>query len=177
MVPDEIREQARTLRKELNYHNYRYYVLDDPVIADVDYDRLFRRLLELEERYPELVTPDSPTRRVGGKPLPRFEEVRHVSPMLSLDNIFDRAELQDFEEKLHRYLKSDDPLTYIAEPKMDGLAVELVYEQGVFVLGATRGDGLVGENITPQLKTVQEIPLRLYGAGKESSGQLVVRGE
>ncbi len=177
MVPDDVREQIRKLRDELNYHNYRYYVQDDPVIADVEYDRLFRQLLALEERYPELVTPDSPTQRVGGKPLAGFEEVRHVLPMLSLDNIFDRAELREFEEKLHRFLKSDKPLTYIAEPKMDGLAVELIYEEGVFVLGATRGDGLVGENITPQLKTVQDIPLRLHGDGKEASGQLVVRGE
>ena len=177
MVPDDIREQARKLREELNYHNYRYYVLDDPVIADVEYDRLFRRLLELEERYPELVTPDSPTRRVGGKPLDRFEEVRHISPMLSLDNIFDRAELKEFDEKLRRYLKSDEHPTYIAEPKMDGLAVELVYEQGVFVLGSTRGDGLIGENITPQLKTVRDIPLRLHEDGMDVPGQLVVRGE
>ncbi len=177
MVPDEVRALARKLRKELNYHNYRYYVLDDPVIADAEYDRLFRRLLELEERYPELVTPDSPTRRVGGKPLSAFEEVAHVSPMLSLDNIFDRAELREFEEKLHRYLKSDQPLTYYVEPKMDGLAVELVYEDGIFVLGATRGDGLVGENITPQLKTVRDIPLRLHEEGMDAPGQLVVRGE
>ncbi len=177
MVPEEIQEQARELRDRINYHAYRYYVLDDPVIADVEYDRLFRRLLELEEQYPELVTPDSPSRRVGGAPLAGFEEVRHVHPMLSLDNVFSADELAEFEEKVQRYLKSTEPITYIAEPKMDGLAVELVYDQGVLVTGATRGDGLVGENITPQLKTVQSIPLKLQGDGGSIPEQLVVRGE
>ncbi len=177
MVPEEIREQAKELRDRINYHNYRYYVLDDPVIADVEYDRLFRRLQELEQEYPELVTPDSPSRRVGGAPLAGFEEVRHVHPMLSLDNVFSETELDEFEEKLKRYLKSTEPITYIAEPKMDGLAVELVYEQGVLVTGATRGDGLVGENITPQLKTVQSIPLKLQGDENAIPEQLVVRGE
>ncbi len=177
MVPEEIREQARELRDRINYHNHRYYVLDDPVIADVEYDRLFRRLQELELEYPELITPDSPSRRVGGAPLAGFEEVRHVHPMLSLDNVFSEAELAEFEEKLKRYLKSTEPITYIAEPKMDGLAVELVYERGVLVTGATRGDGLVGENITPQLKTVQSIPLKLQGHESAVPEQLVVRGE
>ncbi len=177
MVPEEIKEQVRDLREQLNYHNYRYYVLDDPIIADVEYDRMFRRLLELEQQYPELITPDSPSQRVGGKPLSRFEEVRHVHPMLSLDNIFDRTELPEFEEKLQRYLKSEQSFHYIAEPKMDGLAVELVYEQGLFTVGSTRGDGLVGEKITPQLKTVQDIPLKLQVDDKELPGQLVVRGE
>lgn len=177
MIPDEIREQVRELREQLNYHSYRYYVKDDPVIADVEYDRLFRRLLELEEQYPELVTPDSPSQRVGGQPLSRFEEVPHAYPMFSLDNIFDRSELQEFEEKLCRYLKSEQPPDYIAEPKMDGLAVELVYEAGLFTLGSTRGNGLVGENISPQLKTVQDIPLRLKGDEQNLPAQLVVRGE
>ena len=177
MVPEEIREQARELRDRINYHNHRYYVLDDPVIADVEYDRLFRRLQELELEYPELVTPDSPSRRVGGAPLAGFEEVRHAHPMLSLDNVFSAEELAGFEEKLQRYLKSTEPILYIAEPKMDGLAVELVYERGVLVTGATRGDGLVGENITPQLKTVQSIPLKLQGDEDSIPEKLVVRGE
>jgi len=177
MVPEEIREQARELRDRINYHNHRYYVLDDPVIADVEYDRMFRRLQELEQEYPELVTPDSPSRRVGGAPLAGFEEVRHVHSMLSLDNVFSAGELDGFEEKLQRYLKSTEPIIYIAEPKMDGLAVELVYEQGVLITGATRGDGLVGENITPQLKTVQSIPLKLQGDEDSIPEQLVVRGE
>jgi DNA ligase (NAD+) len=177
MVPDEIRKRARELRDRINYHDYRYYVLDDPVIADVEYDRMFRSLLELEEQYPELVTPDSPSQRVGGRPLDRFEEVRHEYPMLSLDNIFDRAELFEFEEKLRRYLKSTEPIVYIAEPKMDGLAVELVYERGVFTVGSTRGDGIIGENITPQLKTVQDIPLKLQDVTGSFPEQLLVRGE
>lgn len=177
MVPEEIRDQARELREQINYHNHRYYVLDDPVIADAEYDRLFRRLLELEQEYPELVTPDSPSRRVGGLPLSRFEEVRHVHPMLSLDNVFSSDELAEFEEKLQRFLKSSAPITYVAEPKLDGLAVELVYEQGVLVTGSTRGDGVVGENITAQLKTVQSVPLKLRQESGPVPGQLVVRGE
>jgi DNA ligase (NAD+) len=177
MVSDDIRQQAQELRDRINYHGHRYYVLDDPVIADVEYDRLFRSLLELEEQYPEIITPDSPSQRVGGRPLARFEEVRHEHPMLSLDNIFDRAELSEFEVKLRRYLKSSEPIVYIAEPKMDGLAVELVYERGVFIVGSTRGDGIIGENITPQLKTVQDIPLKLQGDRADFFEQLVVRGE
>lgn len=177
MVSDDIRQQAQELRDRINYHDYRYYVLDDPVIADVEYDRLFRSLLELEEQYPEIITPDSPSQRVGGRPLARFEEVRHEHAMLSLDNIFDRAELSEFEVKLRRYLKSSEPIVYIAEPKMDGLAVELVYERGVFIVGSTRGDGIIGENITPQLKTVQDIPLKLQGDRAAFFEQLVVRGE
>ncbi len=177
MVPDAIREQARELREQVNFHNHRYYVLDDPVLADVDYDQLFRKLLELEKEYPELVTPDSPSQRVGGEPLARFEEVAHLHPMLSLDNVFATEELAEFEEKLHRYLKSSVPITYIAEPKVDGLAVELVYEQGMFMTGSTRGDGLVGENITPQLQTVRDIPLKLQGDMDLLPDQLVVRGE
>ena len=177
MVTTEILEQIQDLRKQLHYHNHRYYVLDDPVIADVDYDQLFQKLLELEKEHPELVTPDSPSQRVGGAPLAGFEEVTHVHPMLSLDNVFDAAGLSEFEKKLQRYLKTSAPITYVAEPKMDGLAVELVYEQGVFVTGSTRGDGVTGENITAQLKTVQSIPLKLQGGLGEIPEQLVVRGE
>ena len=176
MDRDRAAARLEELRRRLNYHSYRYYVLDDPVIADGEYDRMFRELLELEERFPDLVTPDSPSRRVGGAVLDRFEEVAHVHPMLSLDNVFDEQELRGFEEKLLRFLKTGHSPRYSAEPKLDGLAVELVYEQGVFVQGSTRGNGLVGENITPQLKTVKSIPLHL----RESDGlpdQLVVRGE
>lgn len=177
MAPEEVRREIAELRDQIHYHNYRYYVLDDPVISDAEYDRLFRRLLELEAQYPELVTPDSPSQRVGGAVLPGFEEVRHVHPMLSLDNIFSVQELSEFDEKIHRYLRTDEPVDYMTEPKMDGLAVELVYEQGVFTVGSTRGDGEVGENITPQLKTVQDIPLRLRGEQSDIPNQLVVRGE
>ena len=177
MDRDSAAERLQELRQQLNYHAYRYYVLDDPVIADGEYDRLFRELLQLEEQFPELITPDSPSLRVGGPPLEGFAEAKHAFPMLSLDNVFNGAELAAFEEKLHRYLQSDEPLIYCAEPKLDGLAVELIYEQGLFVQGATRGDGLVGENITAQLQTVQSIPLHLRTEKNSFPDQLVVRGE
>ncbi len=177
---DERQAAARLeeLRQQIRNHDYRYYVLDDPVISDAEYDRLFRELLELEEQYPQLVTPDSPSRRVGGAPLSHFEEVEHPLPMLSLDNVFDESEFAGFDQRVRRFLQLDGELVYVAEPKLDGLAVELVYEQGVFVLGSTRGNGLVGENITAQLQTVQTIPLRLRGTGgQDLPGRLVVRGE
>lgn len=177
MVTTETLELIQDLRKQLHFHNHRYYVLDDPVIADVDYDRLFQKLLELEKENPELVTRDSPSQRVGGAVLAGFEEVTHVHPMLSLDNVFDAAGLGEFEKKLQRYLKNNTPIAYVAEPKMDGLAVELVYEQGVFMTGSTRGDGVTGENITAQLQTVQSIPLKLHGGVRGVPEQLVVRGE
>ncbi|WP_457573576.1 NAD-dependent DNA ligase LigA [Desulfolithobacter sp.] len=178
---DRDREQARKrlaeLREQVNYHNYRYYVLDAPVISDGEYDQLFRELLELEERFPDLVTPDSPSQRVGGPPLDRFETVEHPVPMLSLDNVFSEEELREFEEKIRRFLQWEKEIRYSAEPKLDGLAVELVYEEGVFTIGSTRGDGLVGENITVQLRTVQSIPLRLQPLADEIPSRLIVRGE
>ena len=177
MATTELRKQAQDLREQLHDHNHRYYVLDDPVIADIEYDRLFQQLLALEQENPELITPDSPTQRVGGAVLAGFEEVPHVFPMLSLDNVFNGQELAEFEKKLQRYLKSSAPVSYVAEPKMDGLAVELVYEQGIFVAGSTRGDGLSGENITAQLQTVQSIPLKLHNDAQQIPDQLVVRGE
>ncbi len=172
----EAKKRLAQLRRELTSHAHRYYVLDDPVIADGEYDLLFRELLDLEEQFPELVTSDSPSMRVGGAPLDRFEEVAHRLPMLSLDNIFTEQELAGFQEKLQRYLQDEAPLSYSAEPKLDGLAVELLYEKGLFVQGSTRGDGLVGENITAQLQTVMAIPLQLQVA-ENLPDQLVVRGE
>ena len=151
---------------------------DDPVISDGEYDALFLELLALEAAHPDLVSADSPSHRVGGHPLQTFVPVEHASPMLSLDNIFSAAEFAAFEEKLRRYLKRAEPFRFITEPKLDGLAVELVYRQGVFVVGSTRGDGLVGENITAQLKTVPSIPLRIQGKDREPVPEkLVVRGE
>lgn len=176
-APEFIQQQVLELREKINYHNHRYYVLDDPVIPDAEYDRMFQRLLELEEKYPELVSPDSPSQRVGGPALTRFEQARHVLPMLSLDNVFAIEELAEFEDRLRRYLKNSEQITYVAEPKVDGLAVELIYERRVLVAGSTRGDGLVGENITPQLQTVKDIPLKLQGGAESEPDQLVVRGE
>ncbi|NOQ46886.1 MAG: NAD-dependent DNA ligase LigA [Desulfobulbaceae bacterium] len=178
MDEKQVIQRLEELRREITFHAHRYYVLDDPVISDGEYDRLFRHLLDLEEQYPQLITPDSPSLRVGGAPLGQFEEVRHAHPMLSLNNVFDAGELVDFEVKLQRYLKLDEPIAYVAEPKLDGLAVELVYEEGVFVLGSTRGDGVTGENITAQLRTVHAIPLRLDSEpGMFVPARLSVRGE
>jgi len=177
MDRDQAEARLADLRTQLAYHAHRYYVLDDPVISDGEYDLIFRELLDLEEQFPELITADSPSLRVGGAPLDRFTEVKHASPMLSLDNVFNAEELEGFTEKIHRYLQSAEQLTYSAEPKLDGLAVELVYENGVLIQGSTRGNGLVGENITAQLQTVQAIPLRLRAGSDVLPDTLVVRGE
>ncbi len=156
------KQRLAALRAEIAYHAHRYYVQDDPEIADSEYDRLFRELLDLEAQYPKLVTPDSPSRKVGGAGQAQFSPVAHATPMLSLENAFDEAELTEFENRLRRFLKIDArPITYMAEPKLDGLAVELVYEGGRLTLGSTRGDGLVGENITANLKTIADIPQAL----------------
>ncbi|MDD5757508.1 MAG: NAD-dependent DNA ligase LigA [Desulfobulbaceae bacterium] len=174
-MKESARQRLALLRERINYHAHRYYVLDDPEVADVEYDALFRELLELEERYPDLVSPDSPSQRVGGVPLAQFQQVPHRLPMLSLENVFNQQELVDFEERLLRFLKACGPLEYVAEPKLDGLAVELVYVKGVLTVGSTRGDGLVGEDITANLKTIAAIPLRLRGS--DPPELLEVRGE
>lgn len=168
-------ERLRQLREEIAYHDRRYYELDQPVIADSEYDRLFRELLDLERLFPALVVSDSPSQRVGGAPLEKFETVQHRHAMLSLENVFAEGELRDFEERLSRFLKDAPRFDYVAEPKMDGLAVELVYENGLFVLGSTRGDGRIGENITRNLRTIAAIPRRLQG--EDPPRLLEVRGE
>jgi DNA ligase (NAD+) len=170
-------DRIEKLRKEINRHNYLYYVLDSPEITDADYDALFRELAELEEKHPELVTADSPTQRVGGAPLEKFSQVAHRIPMLSLENALSESEIADFDERIKRFLglPAGDDIDYVCEPKMDGLAVELVYEEGDFTVGSTRGDGFVGEDVTQNLKTVKTIPLRL--TTNEPPGRLEVRGE
>jgi DNA ligase (NAD+) len=172
--------QAKTeidkLRKELDHHSYRYYVLDDPEISDAEYDRLFRKLQKLEAEFPDLVTPDSPTQRVGAEPLEEFETVTHTIPMVSLDNAFDDAEMRDFDERLRKLVEVDE-IEYTVEHKLDGTAVELVYENGVFTLGSTRGDGFNGEGITQNLKTIKSIPLRLRTDEVKAPERLEVRGE
>ncbi|XOF34472.1 MAG: NAD-dependent DNA ligase LigA [Candidatus Electrothrix sp. YB6] len=174
----EAENRLKELRTQITRYAYHYHVLDDALISDGEYDQLFRELLDLEEQYPELLTPDSPSLRVGGEPLAAFAEAEHAVPMLSLDNIFNAQELQSFEEKIQRYLKTTEQLTYLAEPKLDGLAVELTYENGLLVEGSTRGNGLVGENITAQLQTVETIPLSLIAKeGTSLPEKLVVRGE
>jgi DNA ligase (NAD+) len=170
----EAAERIEELKKLLDEHAYRYYVLDDPVIADSEYDSLFNELLRLEEAYPKLATDDSPTRRIGGSPLDKFTPVAHRLPMLSLENAFSDDDLHQFAERLERYLQMEVVSGYSAEPKLDGLAVELVYERGRLALGSTRGDGLTGEDITAQLMTVRAIPLRLLDTCPDT---LEIRGE
>lgn len=174
----EAERQIEQLRQQLHYHNYRYHVLDDPEITDAEYDQLMRHLQELEAAFPDLVTPDSPTQRVGAAPLEGFGTVLHSLPMLSLDNAFSPAELRDFDERVKRQLGQTAPIDYVAEPKIDGLAVELVYEHGLLVQGSTRGDGVRGEEITQNLRTIRTIPLRLIGAAHAPvPRRLEVRGE
>lgn len=169
-----LQKRLEELRLLLNEHCHRYYVLDDPLISDGEYDRLFQELLDIEEMHPELVTPDSPSQRVGGAALDKFDQVKHRLPMLSLENAFDDQDLHSFEDRLLRFLLTKDRFAYMTEPKLDGLAVELVYENGVLIQGSTRGDGTVGEDITAQLRTVSSIPLRLQ---KTDIPRLEVRGE
>ncbi|NCT69107.1 MAG: NAD-dependent DNA ligase LigA [Rhodanobacteraceae bacterium] len=166
--------RAADLRARIDDANYRYYVLDEPTIADIEYDRLLRELEAIEAAHPELATPDSPTQRVGNKPSGAFAEVRHEIPMLSLGNAFTDAEVEDFERRIEQRLEVRDPL-FSVEPKFDGLAISLRYEDGVFVRGATRGDGETGEDVTANLRTIKAIPLRLRG--HDWPAVLEVRGE
>ncbi len=173
-VPTRARQRAADLRAQLNQHNYRYYVLDDPIISDPEYDRLLRELQDLEASYNELVTADSPTQRVGAEPLSSFEEVKHEVPMLSLSNAFDENEVIAFDRRIRERIDVD-LVEYVAEPKVDGLAISLSYERGVLVRGATRGDGMTGEDVTQNVKTIRSIPLRLLG--KKHPRLIEVRGE
>jgi len=173
-VPKSPRDRAEALRREIERHNYLYYVLDRPEITDAEYDRLFRELQDLESARPELVTPESPTQRVGAPPLPEFTEVRHRMPMLSLSNAFDEQEVRSFDRRVREGLEVDE-VEYAAEPKFDGLAISLTYRDGVFVQGATRGDGATGEDVTPNLRTLRTIPLRLPHVPE--ARDLDVRGE
>lgn len=158
-------ERVRELRDTLNEYNYHYYVLDEPKVPDAEYDRLFRELQTIESEHPELVTDDSPTRRVGATGETSFAEVVHRLPMLSLDNAFDEQEMRDFDRRVRERLASDQAVEYVCEPKLDGLAVSLHYEQGVLTRAATRGDGYSGEDITANVRTIPSVPLRLRGQG------------
>ncbi len=177
MTREEAQKRLEELRELINYHNYRYYVLDDPEIPDAEYDRLMQELLELERQFPDLVTPDSPSQRVGAPPREEFETVPHSVPMLSLDNAFSEEDIREFDERVRRLLGVAGPIEYVAEPKLDGLGVELVYENGVLTVGSTRGDGYVGENVTENLKTIRSIPLRLLTRWLPAPERLEVRGE
>src|SRR5262245_60923827 len=169
--------EVDSLRRDLTLNNYRYYVLDDPLISDAEYDRLFRRLSELENQHPELRDPLSPTQRVGAPPLTAFAQVRHSIPMLSLGNVLSQEEMQEFQARIQRFLKSDAPVEYTAEAKIDGVAVELVYENGKFVVGSTRGDGVIGEDITQNLKTIRSAPLVLFKQKHRPPTRVEIRGE
>ena len=180
MVTDSreaLREEIRALTAQVEDHGYRYHVLDDPVITDSEYDELFRRLSRLEQEHPELALPNSPTAKVGGPPVERFDTVRHTLPMLSLDNVTNPDELADFEQRIQRFLKTDDPLEYVVEPKIDGIGVELVYEDGDLRVGSTRGDGANGEDITQNVRTIRSVSLSLRGDGSAVPRLLEVRGE
>ena len=157
----DIFRQIQLLRTEINRHNIRYYVYDDPIISDVEYDDLMKELDQLEKDHPELITPDSPTQRVGAKPLEAFQSIAHRIPMLSLANAMNEDELREFDVQVKKGLGIETDIEYAAEPKLDGLAVELVYEKGEFTHGSTRGDGTTGEDITQNLKTIRAIPLTL----------------
>jgi DNA ligase (NAD+) len=169
------RERLGELRRLIEHHNYRYHVLDDPEVSDAEYDRLYRELQEIEARHPEWATPDSPTQRVGAEPASGFRAVRHAIPMLSLDNALSEAEVVAFDDRIRRLLKTEEPEFYVAEPKYDGVAVELLFEKGLFTLGSTRGDGKWGEDVTHNLRTVRSIPLRLHSSRPPEL--LEVRGE
>jgi DNA ligase (NAD+) len=174
-IPEELKKEIEKLVKDINYHNYRYYVLDSPVISDEEYDRLLRRLKELEEEW-GYILPDSPTQRVGAGPSEKFEKVEHREPMLSLDNAFSIEELEDFNARVKRLLGSNEDIEYTVEPKYDGLAVELSYREGLLYKASTRGDGYVGEDITQNIRTIKAIPLRIEGV-ETVPEDIDIRGE
>lgn len=173
-MPEDIKQEIERLVKELNYHCYRYYVLDSPVISDEEYDRLYFKLKGLEEKY-GYILPDSPTRRVGAPPLDKFEKVRHKEPMLSLDNAFSYDELKEFDKRVKRLLGTQDEIEYTVEPKYDGLAIELTYRDGFLYKASTRGDGYEGEDVTPNIKTIKSVPLKIEGVGIPE--EIDIRGE
>ncbi|POP42224.1 DNA ligase [Superficieibacter electus] len=172
---ESIEQQLTELRTTLRHHEYLYHVMDAPEVPDAEYDRLMRELRELEAQHPDLITPDSPTQRVGAAPLTSFSQVRHEIPMLSLDNVFDEASFLAFNKRVQDRLKNPDALTWCCELKLDGLAVSILYENGVLVRAATRGDGTTGEDITSNVRTIRAIPLKLHGKGIPA--RLEVRGE
>lgn len=174
-VPDAVVKEIEVLRSEIEHHNYLYHSLDTPEITDREFDLLFRRLAELEAQHPQLVTPESPTRRVGSEPLSSFQQVLHRLPMLSLDNAFNAEDLRDFDHRIKTRLDSEVAPTYTCEPKIDGVAVSILYQEGRLVQAATRGDGTSGEDITANVRTIDTIPLRLRGKGYPAT--LEVRGE
>ena len=151
------------LRREIERHNRLYYVDAAPVVSDSEYDRRYRELVDLERKHPELITPESPTQRVGGEPIEGFQSVRHEVPMLSIDNTYNASELREFDARTKRFLETDEPFDYVVELKIDGVAASVLYENGLLVRGATRGDGVTGDDITANIRTIAAVPLRLEG--------------
>ncbi len=173
-----IKKRIEKLREQIEYHNYRYYVLDDPEISDAEYDKLFRELLELENKYPQFRSPTSPTQKIGGEPLKEFKQRTHSVPMYSLDNVFSEQEWYDYIARIKRIIP-DEEINFWVDPKLDGLAIEIIYQNGEFVAAATRGDGIVGEDVTQNVKTIKNVPLVLKGFSKDIKipSYLEVRGE
>lgn len=161
MVDSRVKEKIEDLREKIRHHEYRYYVLDSPEISDAKFDRLMKELKKLEDEHPELITPDSPTQRVGGQPLDSFEKVEHSEPMLSLGNAFNAGELRDFAERIYR-LAGSQQIEFVVEHKIDGLSAILTYENGSLIRGATRGNGIIGEDVTENIKTIKSVPLKLH---------------
>ena len=157
----EVEQKVEKLRAIIRHHEHLYYVQDMPAVTDAEYDSLIKELRSLEETYPEFITSDSPTQRVGGKVKSDFTEVQHVTPLLSLGNAFSQTEMEEFDRKVHEGLPENAEIEYVVEPKIDGLACSLIYEQGKLVRAATRGDGTVGENVTQNVRTIKTIPLVL----------------
>lgn len=177
-IDADIVNKVNALRKALHRHNYLYYVLDNPEVSDAEYDRMMRELTALEEAWPKLYDPDSPTSRVGAPPLSEFETIAHSIPMLSLGNAFADSDIIDFDRRVRKILRTDDEILYTVEPKLDGLAVELVYEKGKLIVASTRGDGINGEVITANVRTIRSVPLLLQDTGKRNMPlRLEVRGE
>jgi DNA ligase (NAD+) len=175
---EKLQAEVARLRDQIDRHNHRYYVLDDPEVTDAEYDQLMRRLQEIEREHPDLLTTDSPTQRVGAKPSEKFAVVVHRKMMLSLANAMDAAEMNEFDQRIKRFLKNERDVEYVAEVKLDGLAIELVYEDGRLVAGSTRGDGVNGEDVTPNIRTIKSIPLRLLKPAHGPMPKLLeVRGE
>lgn len=179
MDSNQLLEQLDALRNEIRYHNYRYYVLDDPVISDYEYDQLLKQLRKIEQENPGLITPDSPTQRVGASPSEKFSKLRHPAPILSLGNAFDAEDVMAWYERIGRLDERVKTTDFVVEPKLDGLTVVLHYQDGLFTQGATRGDGEIGEDVTSNLRTIRALPLRIpvKPNGKEPPNRLIVRGE
>ncbi len=179
-MDEKILKHVKELREEIEKHNYHYYVMDNPLISDAEYDRLMRELIELEQRYPELITPDSPTQKVGGAVRDEFKKFVHPEPMLSLSNVYSETEFIEFYNRLARLIGVNKNFGMVVEPKYDGLAVELIYRDGIFEVGSTRGDGTTGEDVTENIRTIKSLPLNLRRSGKKGvkiPDELILRGE